>query len=1064
VTFAAPAPVAPDIKLNQLGFLPGAAKVAVVPATDATAFTVIDAAGAVVQRGALGAATAAPDSGETVKLADFSALTAPGRYRLRVAGLADSLPFEVAPGAYQGLNAGALRAYYFNRAGVALDPKHAGVYARAAGHADTSVLVHASAASTKRPAGTVLSSPKGWYDAGDYNKYIVNSGISTYTLLAAWEDFPAFYQQQTLNLPESGNGIPDILNEALWNLEWMLTMQDPNDGGVYHKLTDKNFDGYVMPAAAKQQRYVVQKTTAAALDFAAVMATASRVLAPYDKQLPGLAARTRTAAEGAWAWARANPAVYYRQPADIKTGEYGDRDVRDEFAWAAAELFITTGNAAYYQAMHAADVKATVPSWSEVNGLAWLSLARHRDRLGAVADRALIVRRIDELSARLAAVQQRSPYGTTMQTADYVWGSNAVVLNQAMVLVHGYRLTGKRAYLDAAQADLDYILGRNATDLSFVTGFGARAALHPHHRPSEADGIAAPVPGWLVGGPQPGQQDAKDCPVAYASKLPARSYLDHACSYASNEIAINWNAPLVYVSAALQVLTPQLTAPVAPQDVPTPQQLFGPLYEAVQTAHIYPDAKTFADAVPRSEPATILARYQHERPQDKAALQAFVERHFDLPAPAAITLRQHIASLWPVLTRPPLDPPKWSSALPLPANYVVPGGRFREIYYWDSYFTMLGLRADHRDDLVDSMLIGFQSLIERYGHIPNGTRSYYLSRSQPPFFAAMAQLKPLGNAVEDARLLAALQREHAYWMRGAACLPKTGPGACEHVVRLADGTILNRYWDAKDTPRDEATEPDLATARDMGTDTKRPAPELYRDLRAAAESGWDFSSRWQDDPQRLATVHTTSIVPVDLNSLMYQLEGEVARRCAAAHDTACTTQFRQAQTTRAAAIERTFWVDADQRYADYDLRHGRPTPVLSAATLYPLWVGIATPARAAAVAASTQRQLLAEGGLRTTLLRTGQQWDAPNGWAPLQWIAVDGLARYGHTALARDIAGRWVSTVHRTWQETGKLLEKYDVEERKSGGGGEYPTQDGFGWTNGVTSALLERYPELNPP
>jgi len=507
---------------------------------------------------------------------------------------------------------------------------------------------------------------------------------------------------------------------------------------------------------------------------------------------------------------------------------------------------------------------------------------------------------------------------------------------------------------------------------------------------------------------------------------------------------------------------PAALAPAtAPQDVPTPQQLFGPLYQAVQTAHIYPDAKTFADAVPKSDPQAILAKYQQEQPQDKAALQAFVERHFELPAPATITLRQHIASLWPVLTRPPLDPPKWSSALPLPANYVVPGGRFREIYYWDSYFTMLGLQADHRSDLVDSMITGFQSLIERYGHIPNGTRSYYLSRSQPPFFAAMAQLKPLGDKEADARaearLLAALKREHDYWMRGTACLPKTGQGACEHVVRLADGTILNRYWDAKDTPRDEATQPDLDTAKD----TDRSKPELYRDLRAAAESGWDFSSRWQDDPQRLSTVHTTSIAPVDLNSLLYQLEGEVARRCEAARDTSCATRFNQAKARRAAAINRIFWVAAEQRYADYDLRHQRPTKVLSAATYYPLWVGIATPAQAAAVADTTQKQLLAEGGLRTTLLRTGQQWDAPNGWAPLQWIAIDGLARIGHGPLAREIAKRWVATVHRTWVETGKLLEKYDVEERRSGGGGEYPTQDGFGWTNGVTSALLERYPDL---
>ncbi|MRW83349.1 cellulase [Pseudoduganella sp. FT26W] len=550
---ASAAPAA-DIKLNQLGFLPGAAKVAVVPDGGARVFTVVKAGSdAVVQSGTLGAAAAAPDSGETVRLADFSALTAPGRYQLRVAGLPDSLPFEVGDAAYQAVNAAAIKAYYFNRAGVALDVKQAGVYARAAGHPDTQVLIHESAASSSRPAGAVIASPKGWYDAGDYNKYIVNSGISTYTLLAAYEDFPAFFRAQNLNLPESGNGVPDILNEVRWNLDWMLTMQDPADGGVYHKLTNKSFDGMVMPAQATQPRYVVQKSTAAALDFAAVMATASRVYAPQDK---ALAARMLTAAQTAWRWAQAHPREYYRQPKDVSTGDYGDNDVSDEFAWAAAELFITTGDAAYYRAMNAPSLQATVPTWSDVRTLAWLSLARHRKTLNAAADQSLIAARVDGLAQRLAAAWKQSPYGITLQTRDYVWGSNAVVLNQAMVLLHAYRLNGRRAYLDAAQSGLDYVLGRNAVDISFVTGYGARSAMHPHHRPSEADGIAAPVPGFLVGGPQPGQQDKQGCTAPYPSALPATSYLDNVCSYASNEIAINWNAPLIYVSAALEALTP----------------------------------------------------------------------------------------------------------------------------------------------------------------------------------------------------------------------------------------------------------------------------------------------------------------------------------------------------------------------------------------------------------------------------------------------------------------------------------------------------------------------------
>lgn len=544
------------IKINQVGFPPAAQKLAVAPAGKATAFSVVDAhTGKPVLSARLGAPAPWDASGETVRVADFSALKTPGRYRIRIAGLPDSPPFEVRHGIYRALNTRALRAYYFNRAGAALPPRHAGPYARAAGHADTEVLVHASAASPERPEGTVIAAPKGWYDAGDYNKYIVNSGISTYTLLAAWEHFPQYFQAQDSNLPESGNGLPDILNEALWNLDWMLAMQDPHDGGVYHKLTDKGFDGMVMPDQARAARYVVQKSTAAALNFAAVMAVASRVMAPLEQQRPGLSGRMRQAAEAAWHWARQHPEQVYRQPPDIATGDYGDANLADEFAWAAAELYITTGNDGYYQAMRPKQLPAGVPSWGNVGGLAWISLAHHLPRLTPLADKALVRQRITSLADQLHAAWSDSPYRVPLQASGMVWGSNAVLLNQAMVLLQAYRLGRQQqpGYLGAAQSALDYVLGRNATGYSFVTGFGARPPMHPHHRPSEADGIAAPVPGWLVGGPNPGRQDAKDC-VDYPSTLPALSYLDHMCSYASNEVAINWNAPLVYVSAALGVL------------------------------------------------------------------------------------------------------------------------------------------------------------------------------------------------------------------------------------------------------------------------------------------------------------------------------------------------------------------------------------------------------------------------------------------------------------------------------------------------------------------------------
>ncbi|MFO1337774.1 MAG: glycoside hydrolase family 9 protein [Burkholderiaceae bacterium] len=551
----------PSIAVNQVGFLPGAAKWAAVPvpagSTPAQRFQVVDAVtGAPAFTGALGAPGTWAPARATVQLADFSALSAPGQYRVHVDGLADSPRFTVAPEAYAALNAASLKAFYFNRAGTALLPEHAGAYARPAGHVDLRVRVHASAAGPGRPEGSEISSPKGWYDAGDYNQYIVNSGISTYTLLAAYEHFPTFFQRQTLNIPESGNGLPDVLDEALWNLDWLLTMQDPQDGGVYHKLTNLGFDGMVMPHEATSPRYVVQKSTAAALDFAAVMATASRVFAGFEGQRPGLAVRMRSAALAAWRWAQAHPAEVYRQPADVKTGDYGDEHLADEFAWAAAELYITTGDDAYYRALNPAQLPNGVPAWGDVGPLAWVSLAHHRARLTPLADQRLIAERINTLATDLAARWQASAYRVGMGEGDFVWGSNSVALNQALMLIQGYRLSGNRVQLDAAQALLDDVLGRNPTGRSMVTGFGSAPPLHPHHRPSEADGVAAPVPGFLVGGPNPGQQDKAGCPVAYPSALPALAYLDHACSYASNEVAINWNAPLAYVAAALQVLTP----------------------------------------------------------------------------------------------------------------------------------------------------------------------------------------------------------------------------------------------------------------------------------------------------------------------------------------------------------------------------------------------------------------------------------------------------------------------------------------------------------------------------
>ncbi len=549
---------APAIRLNQLGFAPAANKLAIVEtATTTGRFEVVrEGDGEVVLEGELSKPAEWAPAGRSAAVADLGALVAPGRYRVRVEGLPPSNPFPVAPQAYAGLADAALKAFYFNRAGIALEAAHAGAHARAAGHPDTEVEIHPSAASADRPAGSVISAPRGWYDAGDYNKYVVNSGITMYTLLAAWEDFPAFFRGRDVGIPESGDAVPDLLDESWWNLRWMLEMQDPGDGGVYHKLTNLRFDGMVMPDVARDRRYVVQKGTAAALDFAAVMAMASRVYAPFEAQFPGVPARMHVAAERAWDWAQAHPDVPYRQPDDVHTGGYGDAAFDDEFAWAAAELYLLTGEAGYLRAFERHAQAPGMPYWAGVGSLGWMSLARHRDRLPDDAARARVVGGIEALAASLAARERDSAWRVAMQAEDFVWGSSAQALNQAMVLLQGYRLSARREYLDAAQSQLDYVLGRNPLGVSFVTGQGLRTPMHVHHRPSEADGIAEPVPGWLSGGPNPQQQDAGDCPVPYASALPALSWLDHGCSYASNEVAINWNAPLVYVAAGVEVLTP----------------------------------------------------------------------------------------------------------------------------------------------------------------------------------------------------------------------------------------------------------------------------------------------------------------------------------------------------------------------------------------------------------------------------------------------------------------------------------------------------------------------------
>jgi alpha,alpha-trehalase len=496
----------------------------------------------------------------------------------------------------------------------------------------------------------------------------------------------------------------------------------------------------------------------------------------------------------------------------------------------------------------------------------------------------------------------------------------------------------------------------------------------------------------------------------------------------------------------------------------TPAELYGELFTRVQLERVFPDGKTFVDAVPRALPDTIRAEYERARRAPDFDLGGFVERNFIVPGTTESgyqtrpdeDLRAHIDNLWSVLERAPDVPQPYSSLVPLPYRYVVPGGRFREIYYWDSYFTMLGLEQSGRHDLVIEMVRNFAWLIDQFGHVPNGNRSYYLSRSQPPFFAAMVELLAQrdGEGVY-ATHLPQLAREYEFWMDGAGRL---APGsAYRRVVRLKDGTILNRYWDDRETPREESYREDVETARASA----RPAREVYRNLRAGAESGWDFSSRWFEDGGSLATIRTVELLPIDLNSLLYHLEQTLARAYRSANDSAAARRISARAWQRRAAIQRLLWNAEAGAFEDYLWRDNRRAGRLTGATLYPLFFGLASRKQADRVAATVRERLLQPNGLASSTETSGQQWDAPNGWAPLQWVAVRGLSDYGHSDLALEIALRWARTNVAAFRATGKLFEKYDVIGAVAAAGGEYPTQDGFGWTNGVLRQLLVLYPQV---
>jgi len=497
-----------------------------------------------------------------------------------------------------------------------------------------------------------------------------------------------------------------------------------------------------------------------------------------------------------------------------------------------------------------------------------------------------------------------------------------------------------------------------------------------------------------------------------------------------------------------------------------PAQDLGRLFADVQLQPVFADSKTFPDCVPLAATEHILQAYQEQKGKPGFSLDAFVRQHFQLPTQpdtafvtdTTLSLTQHIRQLWPVLTRQPHQGK--GSLIPLPNAYVVPGGRFREIYYWDSFFTMLGLQAGDKTELIQQMVDNFTHLIQTVGHIPNGNRTYYLSRSQPPFYALMLRVLAQQKGREVLlRYAPALRKEYAFWMNGADSLSAANL-ASRRVVRLPDGSLLNRYWDDMPAPRPEAFKEDVHVAQASG----RNPEEVYRHIRAAAESGWDFSSRWFADGKSLETIHTADLIPVDLNALLYHMELTLQEMAVLAGNQAEARAFARKAEKRRDALLKYTWHEKDGFFYDYDFVQGRTTGKPTLAAVFPLYFNMVKPRQAAAVARKLEKDFLKPGGLVATLHHTSQQWDAPNGWAPLQWMSIIGLRNYGHVRLAKTIASRWLALNSQVHENTGKLVEKYNVEALGlEAGGGEYPNQDGFGWTNGVLLRLLSLYPELQP-
>lgn len=474
------------------------------------------------------------------------------------------------------------------------------------------------------------------------------------------------------------------------------------------------------------------------------------------------------------------------------------------------------------------------------------------------------------------------------------------------------------------------------------------------------------------------------------------------------------------------------------------------LFEDIQKAQIFSDQKTMTDAEPLFSISEINQKYEKAKNQPYFNLKNFVLNNFHFPQHSSpsiekqrLPIKTHIEKLWDVLTLS--APENKGTLLQLPKSYIVPGGRFNEFFYWDSYFIMLGLQTAKKHDMMKNIVENCSYLIQHFGFVPNASRTHFLSRSQPPYFSLMLDL--LAESTNNQKVYSlyfnTLEKEYHFWMDGETAL--TNSTAIKRVIKTSQGDILNRYYDSENTPRPESYLVDLIDSKS----TKNP--NFYRNIRSACESGWDFSSRWFGKGNTIQSIEILNLAEIDLNCLIWHMENTLSKAAALQNIPDKEEYYKRKAEYRKKLINLYFWDEEAKIYKDYHFLQQKLTSSEHIATLYPLFLGLASPEQAKAIAETITKKFLYPGGLVTTTKQTGQQWDFPNAWAPYQWLGYIGFKKYGFTHLAEEIKNNWCKNVERVYNNTGKLMEKYNALDIKIvAGGGEYPNQDGFGWTNGV--------------